>query len=48
MVGTRVGRLVRCRKFEPGYAVMAGLHLWKLERERNRGIVRFPRYPSPE
>ncbi|HOT95498.1 MAG TPA: hypothetical protein PLG50_07745 [bacterium] len=28
--------------------VMAGLHFWKLDRERNRGIVRYPRYPSPE
>jgi hypothetical protein len=28
--------------------IMIGLHLWKVERERNRGIVRFPAYPSPE
>jgi len=28
--------------------VMAGLHQWKIDRERDRGIVRYPRYPSPE
>jgi len=28
--------------------IMARLHFWKVERERDRGIVRFPRYPSPE
>jgi len=28
--------------------VMAGLHVWKVERERDHGIVRYPRYPSPE